>query len=312
MAERENQLPYLQHKGKSLLVEMFARLFKEKPLGATGAVIVLAFLLVGIFANFIAPYGIQEMTLSARLAPPSASHILGTDNLGRDLLSMIIYGARISMFVGLFASSLSLVVAASIGLISGYFGGKLDLVVQRFVDATLCFPSLFIYLSVMAAVGPGLWQVIIVLGLTFGVWRSRLIRSAVIGIKENVYVEAATAIGSSPARVLMRHILPNVSPVVIVYYSITVGQMILAEATLSFLGFGIPPPDPSWGGMLSGGGRQYMELAPWMALWPGFALALTIFGVNMLGDGIRDILDPRLRGGVGRYGVRAKVASREV
>jgi peptide/nickel transport system permease protein len=207
------------------------------------------------------------------------------------------------MYVGLGGSILYTLIAVTIGVLSGFIGGKFDLIAQRFVDGFMCFPPLVFYLTRMALAGPGLVQVILVLGTTTGITGSRVVRSAVIGIKENVYVEAARAIGSSPNRMLIRHILPNIMAPIIIIFTIHVGQFILAEATLSFLGFGIPPPTPSWGGMLSGAGRQFMYLAPWMALWPGAALAIAVYGINMLGDALRDLLDPRLRGGVGRYGM---------
>ena len=289
------------------LAEVFYRLVKEKPLGTIGGVIVLILFLVGIFANFLAPYGYNEMVLGARLQPPSTQYWLGTDNLGRDLLSRIIYGARISMIVGLAVPTIAGFLSLTIGGISGFFGGKVDLVIQRFVDTVMCFPGLVIMLTVVAIIGPGLIQVILLLGILGGIGgQVRVKRSAVLGIKQNVYVEASRAVGCSNLRIMLRHILPNVMAVVIVVFSMGMGGAILAEATLSFLGFGIPPPAPSWGGMLSGPARRYMLQAPWMALWPGLALSVVVYGMNMLGDGLRDILDPRLRGGLGRYGRKVK------
>jgi peptide/nickel transport system permease protein len=294
----------LEQEGKRrpYLVEIFARLIKEKPLGVVGLVIVIILAILAIFADVIAPYGMADIHLGDRLTPPSTQYLLGTDNLGRDMLSRIIHGARISVVVGIFGAALDVTITTLIGVVSGFLGGKVDLVVQRFVDAWICFPVLFIYLTVMSIVGPGLLQVILVISIVDGIRYSRVMRGAVIGIKENVYVEAARAIGASNIKILIRHILPNVMAPIIIIYSITCGYMILAEATLSFLGFGIPPPQPSWGGMLSYTGRRYMFLAPWTALWPGLALALVVWGLNMFGDAIRDILDPRLRGGLGRYG----------
>jgi len=289
-------------KRRSLPADFFIRLVKEKPLGTVGGVIVLLLLFTGIFADLLAPYGMNEIHLADRLTPPSAQYAMGTDDLGRDMLSRIIHGARISMYVGLGASALLTVVATIIGIISGFFGGKTDMTIQRFVDAWMCFPALVLYLTVMALLGPGLIQVILVLGIVTGIAMSRVVRGAVISIKANMYIEAATAIGCSTTRMLTRHILPNITAPIIIIFTTQCGYMIIGEATLSFLGFGIPPPTPSWGGMLSGAGRQYMYLAPWMALWPGLALAIAVYGLNMLGDAVRDILDPRLRGGLGRYG----------
>jgi len=302
-----------ERKRRPFLVDLVIRLIKEKPLGAIGGVIVLTLLLAGIFADFIAPYEYNEIILDDRLSPPSGEHILGTDNLGRDLLSRITYGARISLYVGLTVTTLDSILGILIGSIPGYLGGKVDLLVQRFVDAWMCFPNLMLLLTIMTLVGPGLWQVILVLGIVRG-FSCRTQRSLVIGIKENMYIEATKAIGASVTRVITRHVLPNIMPGLIIIFTINIGGAILAEATLSFLGFGIPPPVPSWGGMLSGPGRQFMLVAPWMALWPGLALAIVVYGINMLGDAMRDLLDPRLRGGLGRYSglekKRAKIAQK--
>jgi peptide/nickel transport system permease protein len=296
-------------KPRSALADFFVRLVREKPLGTVGGVIVLILLVVGILANFIAPYGMNEIHLADRLQPSSARYLLGTDSLGRDVLSRIIYGARISMIVSLAGSALATVVSTAIGLVSGFFGGKTDLVIQRFVDAWVAFPALIILLTVMAIIGGGLTQVTLVLGIVTGIGGSRLIRSAVMPAKENVYVEAARAIGARSIRILGRHLLPNISPLLIVYFTVGMAGMIVTEAALSFLGFGVPPPAPSWGGMLSQEGRTYMLLAPWLALWPGLALSIAVYGINIFGDALRDLLDPRLKGGLGRYGTfKKKVA----
>ncbi len=286
-----------------LLLYVLIRLVKEKPLGTFGGVIVLLLFFTGIFAHQLAPYGFNEIFLDQRLAPPSATFVLGTDNLGRDLLSRVINGARISMIVSLSATLISTFGHLIIALPCGYFGGKLDIIVQRFVDAIMSIPTLVFMLTVMAITGPGLLQVILVMGIHSAIGHgSRTTRSAVIAIKENMYFEAARAIGVPSSRILLRHMLPNVMPIVIIQFTLGMGHFILLESTLSFLGFGIPPPFPSWGGMLSGAGRQYMLQAPWMVFWPGLALFLVVYGINMLGDAVRDILDPRLRGGLGRYG----------
>ncbi len=297
--------PVAVRKRTSLLVDALRRLVKEKPLGVIGGAIVLIALFVGILANYIAPFGMNQMMLSDALQSPSAKHILGTDALGRDILSRIIFGARVSMLVGLAGATLEVLTSGAIGIASGFFGGKFDIVAQRLVDAFMCFPPLFLILTVMGLLGQGLWQVIVVLGISGGIRSSRVLRSTVIGIKENMYIGAASALGSTSPRLLGRHILPNIMAPIIVLFTIAVGGMILAEATISFLGFGIPPPEPSWGGMLSAEGRRYMLQAPWLAIWPGLALAVVVWGVNMLGDAIRDILDPRLRGGVGGYTLKA-------
>lgn len=298
----------VKQKHHSFLVDVMLRLAKEKPLATVGGVIVLIMFLIGIFANFIAPYGYNDVVLVDRLTPPSATHLMGTDDLGRDLFSRIVYGARISMYVGLGVPIIAMVISLILGCASGFFGGKVDLVIQRFVDAVMCFPMLVIMLTVIAITGPGLVQVILVLGILGGIGGNvRVIRSAVMGIKVSKFVDAAKSIGSPDIKTLLSHILPNVMAPTIILFTVGMGAAILNEASLSFLGFGIPPPVPSWGGMLSQGGRTYMLLAPWLALWPGLALALVVWGINMLGDGLRDVLDPRLRGGRSSYGTAKKV-----
>ena len=292
------------HQRRNFLADVTIRLVREKPLGTFGLVIILLLLLTAVFADVIAPYGFSEMTLRDRLTGYSADHWLGTDHVGRDVFSRIIYGARISLYVGLSASAIQVVIAAIIGITSAYIGGNFDLILQRFVDAFNAFPDLIILLCIVSIVGPGMWQIIIVLGILGGVGRSRLVRSAVFAIKENVYMEAGRAIGSTTLWMLIRHALPNVAPILLVMFSISISGNILAEAGLSFLGYGIPPPTPSWGGMLSQAGRQYMRQAPWLSIWPGVALTLTVYSVNVWGDAIRDLLDPKLRGGVGTYNVR--------
>jgi peptide/nickel transport system permease protein len=298
---KENMVTTQRKKG-NLVFLLLVRLIREKPLGTVGALLVLVLFLAGIFSEFLAPYGMNEYHLIDRMKPPSDSYVLGTDHLGRDLLSRIIFGARVSMLVGLAASSISAAISTLIGLASGYLGGKFDLIVQRFVDAWICFPAVVIYLTLMSIIGSGILQIVILLGIGSGIEGSRLIRSATLSLKSNVFVEAAHAIGSSTWRVLLRHLLPNIVPVIIIRMTLGMATVILAEATLSFLGFGIPPPFPSWGQMLSGRSRMYMLDAPWMALWPGLALTLAVYGINMFGDALRDLLDPRLRGGVGGMG----------
>lgn len=292
----------LKSRRRNFFVELFIRLIKEQPLATTGAAIVLVMLLTGVFAGLLSPYDMAKSNLKDMMKPPSDKYILGTDQIGRDVLSRIIYGARVSMIVSLASAAVCVVISLFIGLPSGFFGGRFDIIVQRFVDAWMCFPPMFIILTIMALLGPGVIQVIIVLGVHSGIANSRVIRSAVIGIKENAYIDAAIAIGCSTGKIIRRHILPNIIASIIVIFSLIMAYAILAEATISFLGFGIPPPTPSWGGMLSGEGRTFMYKAPWLAFWSGLALSIAVFGINMLGDGIRDILDPRLRGGIGRYG----------
>ena len=207
----------------------------------------------------------------------------------------------------------NVVVAVLIGGTSGFLGGKLDLVVQRFVDAWMCFPGLLLLLTIMSIVGRGMLQIILVLGIAGGIGGSRTIRGAVIGVKENAYFQAAEAIGCSKWKTLIRHVLPNIAAPIIIIFSINVGAVIMSEASLSFLGYGLPPEVPSWGAMLSREGRKYMEAAPWLALWPGLCLTIVVYSLNMFGDAVRDLLDPRLRGGVGGLGARGmKLAKRAI
>ena len=295
----------------SLFVDFWIKLVMKKPLGMVGGIITLLLLLTGIFADFLAPYGMNESHTGDLLVEPSAKYWMGTDNVGRDILSRVIFGARISVIIGLAASTIATILNLIIGIVSGYIGGKLDLILQRAVDTLMCFPSLILLMVFMSIIGPGIWQIIIVLGIVWGIIASRVIRSAVIGIKQDEYIAAAVAIGCSHTKIFIRHILPNIMAPTIILFSIRLPQVILTEAALSFLGYGIPPPFPSWGGMLSGSGRNYMFQAPWMAIWPGMALAIVVYGVNMFGDAVRDLLDPRLRGGVGSYGVSNIFNSRE-
>ena len=206
--------------------------------------------------------------------------------------------------MGLAATTLNVLVAVLIGGTSGFIGGRLDLVVQRFVDAWMSFPGLLLLLTIIAIVGQGLVQLIAVLGISGGIVGSRVLRSAVIGVKENDYFQSAVAIGASQWKIIVRHVLPNIAAPIIVVFSINVGGVIISEAALSFLGFGLPIEIPSWGGMLSREGRQYMEAAPHLAVWPGLALTVTVYSLNMLGDAVRDLLDPRLLGGAGRLGAQ--------
>ena len=278
------------------LADFFIRLVKTKPLGTASAVIVLVFFITGVFAGFLAPFGFNEQFRGDFLKPPSLDHWLGTDQLGRDLLSRMIYGARISMLVGVVSSLISLVVSCSIGLPSGYFGGKFDLIVQRFIDAWIVFPDLIILLLLVAIVGPSLWTLIIILGISAGLGGSRSVRGAVIGIRQDAYIESVQAIGAPTMRIILRHVLPNVAAYLLVLVTTRMPGLMLGEAGLSFLGLGVPPPEPSWGGMLGGAGVTYMYRAPLLAIWPGLALSIVVYSTNMFGDALRDLLDPKLRG----------------
>lgn len=274
----------------------FVRLFREKPVGAAAALLFLLFVFCGVFAEALAPYGYNEINMLHRLRAPSWEHPFGTDNLGRDMLSRCLYGAQLSVIIGLSAAALATIISVVIGIISGYLGGKVDMIVQRVVDAYMSFPELVILIAVVSVVGPGMLQIIGVLSLVLGIGGSRIIRSAVVSARENMYVHAAQSIGASTGRVLWRHLLPNIMPPIIVLFTTRVGAVILIESGLSFLGLGVPPPAPTWGGLLSGSGRTYMFQGPWLALAPGLCLTVVVYATNVFGDALRDLLDPRMRG----------------
>lgn len=272
------------------------RLFRDKPAGAAAGIVFLLFLVCGIFADFIAPYGFNEISPINRLKPPSWQFPFGTDHLGRDVLSRCLYGAQLSVIIGLTAAALATLVSVVIGIFTGFLGGRFDMVTQRVVDGWMSFPDLVILIVVVSVLGPGMPQIIGTLGLLLGIAGSRIIRSAVVSVRENMYVHAAQSIGASTGRILWKHILPNVIPPIIVLFTTRVGAVILAESGLSFLGLGVPPPAPTWGGMLSGSGRTYMFQGPWLALAPGLCLTVVVYATNMFGDALRDLLDPRMRG----------------
>jgi len=284
------------HRERSAVAGFVTRLVRRKLLGAFGAVVFLLFLFCGVFAGSLAPHGMNEISPIHRMRPPSLEFPFGTDNLGRDMLSRILYGARLSVIIGFCAAGFATAISVLIGVTSGYLGGWFDMLAQRLVDAWMTFPDLVILIVVVSVVGPGMPQVIVILGLLYGIGGSRIIRGAVIAVRENLYVDAAQSLGAGTPRILWRHILPNVLPPVIVLFTTRLGIVILAEAGLSFLGLGVPPPAPTWGGMLSGSGRAYMYQGPWLALAPGLCLTIVVYAINMFGDALRDLLDPRMRG----------------
>ena len=272
----------------------------SKPLGAIGAVIVVIIVLAAIFAPIVSPYdpydsNLNEVGLPVRLEGPSWSFPLGTDAIGRDVFSRIIYGSRVSLLVGLGAVALGTVFGTFVGLVSGYFVGKVDQVLQRVVDTLMAIPAIVLALAVITMLQPGLFNIILVIAIVIAPGTSRVVRGTVLAIKENVYIEAARSIGAGGPRIVLRHILPNVVAPIIVIASIWVGNAIVIEAALSYLGLGTPPPTPTWGGMLALEGRRHLENAPWLALAPGAAISIAVLAVNMLGDALRDVLDPRLR-----------------
>jgi peptide/nickel transport system permease protein len=270
---------------------------QDWPVGAACAVVLALFVFAGLFADFVAPYGPNDMMPAARLKPPSWTYPLGTDYLGRDLLSRIIHGAQLSLTVGLCTATIATAISLVIGLCSGYLGKRVDMVIQRFVDGWMSFPDLILLIAAVSVIGSGMVQVIAVLAVNSGITGSRIIRGAVMSTKHNLYVHAAQSMGATTLRILLRHILPNILPPVILLFTMRVGAAILAEAALSFLGLGVPPPAPSWGGMLSGSGRNFMYLAPQLAIIPGLCLLIVVFSINVIGDAVRDLVDPRLTRG---------------
>jgi peptide/nickel transport system permease protein len=277
-------------------MKIVGELVRKKPLGATCAAIALALVLVAVLADVLAPYPFNQTSLLRSLKPPSAAHPFGTDELGRDVLSRVIYGARVSIYAGLSATALAVGIGAVVGVAGGFFGGWLDHALGRVVDAWMAFPGLVMAIVLLALLGPGLWSVVVALGVSQAFPNSRTIRGATLVVAEQPFVEASLAAGASRTRVLLRHVLPNVVAPIIIVASNLLGAVILIEAAVSFLGYGVPPPQPSWGGMLSATGRSYMTRAPWLSIFPGLALSVAVFAFNILGDALRDLLDPRLRG----------------
>jgi len=273
-----------------------ARFARKKPLGAAGGVLILAMLVTAIFAEVLQTHDPIATDASATLASPSADHWLGTDHLGRDIYSRIVHGARVSLIVGVASTLLGSVLGGIIGLLSGYVGGNTDLITQRILDILQGLPLLVLALVMSAALGPAVHNVIIAISIPIIPRAARVIRSSVLSIREMQYVEAARSLGVRHLRIAFRHILPNTMGPFIVLCTAQLGSAILVEATLSFLGLGVPEPYPSWGRMLSVSAAEYAQKAPHLVLFPGIAISLAVFGSNMLGDALRDTLDPRLRG----------------
>ena len=272
------------------------RFVRTKPLGAFSAAVLVLMVLVAVLAPLLAPFDPLVHDNFAQLQGPSAQHLIGTDQFGRDVLSRIIYGARTSLYVGLGATILGVGLAVVIGTASAYFGGAVDYLVQRVVDAVQAIPALILLIAVLVILGPSLTNVVIALSARSSMVTSRVVRGSALGVLAQPYVEAARLLGGSHTRVILRYIVPNIMATVIVLASISFGGNILAEASLSFLGYGVPPPTPSWGSMLSAEGRAFMLVAPWLLIAPTAALTIVVYAANMFGDALRDVLDPRLRG----------------
>ena len=278
-------------RGQALWVVM-----KRKPLGMASAALLLVLIFTAIFANVLAPYDPLFAQPEIRLAPPSWAHPFGTDDIGRDVLSRVIYGSRISLWVGLLAVGIGTFVGTIVGLVSGYWEGRLDLVLQRLVDALMTIPGLILALAIVSVLTPNTTNAMLAIAVVIIPGNARIVRGAVLAAKQNRFVEAAQAIGCRDYRIIATHILPNVTAPILIIASIWFGNAILIEAALSFLGVGTQPPTPSWGLMLSSTGRAFMEQAPWLAIFPGLAISLAVFGFNLFGDTLRDAWDPKLRG----------------
>jgi len=258
------------------------------------AVILLTFIIAGS-ASFIAPQDPGKTDVSLKLNPPSLEHYLGTDQLGRDVFSRMLFGSRVSLSVGFVAVAISILIGILVGAVAGYYGGWVDSVLMRFVDIMLCFPSFFLILTVVALLGPSLFKVMVVIGITSWMGTSRFVRAEFLSLRERDFVQAAKALGVKDPRIIFLHILPNALAPVFVTATLDVATAILVEAGLSFLGFGVQPPAPSWGNILTEG-RTYIFDAWWLTIFPGLAILITVLSFNLLGEGLRDALDPRLRG----------------
>ncbi len=267
----------------------------KKPIGLVSAFAIGVLVVAALAAPYVAPFDPIAISIET-FQSPNSTYFFGTDDLGRDMFSRILHGSRISLYVGFLAVCLGSLGGALVGLISGFAGGWIDMVIQRVVDAVLAFPGIVLAMSLVAVLGTSTTNALLAIAIVIIPFQSRVVRGAVLSVKQNVYVEAAEAVGASPQRIMFRHVLPNVVAPILILISASLGNAILIEAGLSFLGLSTQPPEPSWGLMLSGTGRRYMEEAPWLAIFPGLAIAITVLAFNLLGDVIRDVLDPRLRG----------------
>jgi peptide/nickel transport system permease protein len=276
-------------------VKSFWRYFKRNRLAVGGAIIILITFLIAGSASLIAPRDPGKTDVSLKLKPPSLDHYLGTDQLGRDVFSRMLHGAHVSLSVGFVAVAISILIGILVGAVAGYYGGWVDSLLMRFVDIMLCFPSFFLILTVVALLGPSLFKVMVVIGITSWMGTSRFVRAEFLSLRERDFVQAAKALGVRDPRIIFRHILPNALAPVFVTATLDVASAILVEAGLSFLGFGVQPPAPSWGNILTEG-RTYIFDAWWLTVFPGLAILITVLSFNLMGEGLRDALDPRLRG----------------
>lgn len=271
------------------------KMARKQPVGVAGLAVVIAMIIAGMFAPWLTPYHPEYNSFENMLTPPNAEFWLGTDQFGRDILTRILYGAQTALFVGFSAATIGAVGGLVLGVASAYFGGLFDLILQRVMDVFMAFPLIILALAVVATLGPGTQNVIIAITIPFIPQCARVVRSNALAIREIPYVDAARALGFGHARIILRHMVPNVMAPFLILFTAFVGQAILLEASLSYLGMGVQEPTPAWGLMLQGGAEEYAESAPWVAIWPGVAISLAVFGFNLFGDAVRDTLDPRLR-----------------
>ncbi|MBT3765841.1 MAG: ABC transporter permease [Rhodospirillaceae bacterium] len=268
---------------------------RKQPLGATGAATIIIMMLMAVFADFITVYDPEAAKFEDMLTAPGDQYLLGSDQFGRDILTRIIYGARTALFIGLTAGFLGASIGLVLGVTSAYFGGRFDLIFQRVMDVMLAFPLIILALAIVSILGTGIQNVILAIVIVKIALCARVVRSNALAIRELPYVDAARVLGFDHARIILRHMVPNVMAPFLIILTYYIGDAILLEATLSFLGLGLQEPTPSWGLMLQGGAEEYAESAPWMPIWPGVAISLAVFGFNLFGDALRDILDPKMR-----------------
>jgi len=273
--------------------EFWGRL-KRNRMAMTGLALVLGLFVVSVFAPWLAPYDPNQIDLKQVLMPPSPAHLLGTDTLGRDVFSRIIYGSRVSLKVGFVAVGLATLIGLCVGALAGYYGGWVDSALMRLVDLMLCFPAFFLILAVIAVLEPSIWNIMAVIGLTGWMGVARLVRAEFLSLREREFVTAARALGAGDARLILRHMLPNALAPVMVSATLGVAGAILTESALSFLGLGVQPPTPSWGNILTAG-KDNIEIAWWLSVFPGLAILVTVMSYNLLGEGIREAIDPRLK-----------------
>lgn len=293
MSDRASLAPTATRQRARWRQSLLGRLLQNRR-AVIGGAIVLLFIVTAVAAPLLAPHDAFRQNTRERLQPPSAEHLLGTDELGRDVLSRVIYGSRTSLMVASMAVVVSLLVGVALGAVAGFFGGLTDNVIMRVVDVFLALPAIILAIALVAVLGSSLWNVVLALGATGWVQYARIVRGLVLSLKEHEHIVAVRALGANAGRIIVRHLLPNTASAIIVVATLSLAHMIVAEASLSFLGLGVPPPEPTWGGMLNTG-RRFLRVAFHLSIFPGLAIMITVLGINLLGDALRDVLDPTLR-----------------